>query len=76
MAPGFDWTAWLDGERQAAERRTGSVGIDAVIADARYARVLDLYHRRGRAQAARAEADRALADTEREATAMAAEVTP
>lgn len=63
MPPPFDWQAWIDGERRAAERRTGSAA-DQVVLDPRYARALDIWARRNRALTA-------LAQAEREARSMA-----
>jgi hypothetical protein len=44
-----DWATWIDAERQAAEKRTGTYGSDAVTHDATYARALDILDRRERA---------------------------
>ena len=53
----FDWRAWIDAERRAAERRTGSAA-DQVIQDPRYARALDIWSRANRALTSLAEAER------------------
>lgn len=46
----FDWDAWVDMERQAAEERTGApAGGEAALSDPRYGRVLDIWSRRERA---------------------------
>jgi hypothetical protein len=59
----FDWQGWIDAERKAAERRTGSA-LDRAIQDPRYARALDIWSRRNRALTS-------LAQAEREARSMA-----
>ena len=58
----FDWQAWIEGERRAAERRVGAAP-DLVLMDPRYSRALDIFARANRALAS-------LEQAEHEARAM------
>ena len=72
----FDWHAWLDRERQAAELRTGSDDPAVVVEDARYGRALELRAGREAARVALERAQRRLEAVERAAQAMAEEMSP
>ncbi len=52
----FDWHAWIESERRAAERRVGSAP-DLVLMDPRYARALDIFARANRALVSLAQAE-------------------